>query len=77
MVQPEGYITLGKEDWVWCLGKGLYGLVQAGRTWNEELNGHMESEEYTTTAKDGAICVKNYWTAQDFTIAGLSSSSHQ
>jgi len=39
MEQPEGYITPGKED---CLKRGLYGLVQAGRKWNEELNAHME-----------------------------------
>jgi len=32
MEQPEGYIAPGKEDWVWRLRKGLYGLVQAGRT---------------------------------------------
>ena len=32
MEQPEGYVAPGKEDWVWGLKKGLYGLVQAGRT---------------------------------------------
>ena len=32
MEQPEGYVALGKEDWVWGVKKGLYGLVQAGRT---------------------------------------------
>ena len=42
MEQPEGYVAAGKEDWVWRLKKGLYGLVQAGRTWDEELNSHGE-----------------------------------
>ena len=32
MEQPEGYVAPGKEDRVWGLKKGLYGLVQAGRT---------------------------------------------
>ena len=32
MEQPEGYVAPGKEDWVWGVKKGLYGLVQVGRT---------------------------------------------
>jgi len=32
MEQPEGYRVVEKPDWVWRLRKGLYGLVQAGRT---------------------------------------------
>jgi Reverse transcriptase (RNA-dependent DNA polymerase) len=32
MEQPDGYITPGLENWVWRLKKGLYGLVQTGRT---------------------------------------------
>jgi len=39
------------------LKKGSYGLVQAGRTWNEELNAHMESEGFTATPKDPAMCL--------------------
>ena len=65
MEQPEGYVAPGKEDWVRRLMKGLYGLAQAGRTWNEELNGHMESEGFTTTAKNPAAYVKNSWRDQD------------
>ena len=45
--QPEGYVDQARRDWVWRLKKGLYGLVQAGRTWNEELNAHMESAGYS------------------------------
>ena len=43
MEQPEGYVAPGKKDWVWRMKKGLYGSVQAGRTWNEELSAHTES----------------------------------
>ena len=32
MEQPEGFEEPGKEDWVWALIKGLYGMKQAGRT---------------------------------------------
>ena len=70
MEQPEGCVAPGK-DWVWRLEKGLDGLVQAGRTWSEELNGHMGSEGFTTTAKGPAVHVKNSWKGQDLTAAGF------
>ena len=66
----EGYVAPGKKDWVWRFKKGLYGLVQAGRTWNEGLNAHMESEGFTAKAKDPAIYVKNSYLSDDFTAAG-------
>jgi len=44
MEQPEGHVAPGKKDWVWRLKKGVYGLVQAGRTWNEGLNAHIKSQ---------------------------------
>jgi len=59
--QPEGYIAPGEQDWVWRLKKGLYGVVQAGKTWDEELNDHMESEGFMATAKAPMIYVKNSW----------------
>jgi len=46
-------------------------MVQSGRTWNEELNAHMESQAFTATAKDAAIYVKNPWASDDFTAAGF------
>ena len=55
MEQPDGYTAPGKEDHIWRLKKGLYGLVQAGRTWNEELNDHMESVGFTVAQKDPTI----------------------
>jgi hypothetical protein len=71
MEQPDGYIVPGKEDWVWRLKKGLYGLVQAGRTWNEELNSHMESEGFIATPKDPVIYVKSSWDQEDFAAGGF------
>ena len=67
--QPEGYVASGKEDWVWRLVKGLYGLVQAGRTWNEELNAHIESEGLAATPNDPTMYIKNSWTDRDFVAA--------
>ena len=38
MRQPEGFEVQGKEDWVCLLEKGLYGLKQAGRVWNQKAD---------------------------------------
>ncbi len=53
--KPDGYAAPGKEDWAWRLKKGLYGLVQAGRTWNDELNTHTDRVGYTATEKDSEV----------------------
>ena len=57
---------------MWRFKKGLYGLVQAGRTWNEELNAHMEGEGFTETPKDPMMYIKNSCTDRDFAAAGDS-----
>ena len=44
MEQPEGYVAQGKENCGWKIKKGLYGLVQARRTWNEEPNADIVGE---------------------------------
>ena len=36
-------VVPGKEKLVWGLKKGLYRLVQVGRTWNVGLDAHMKS----------------------------------
>ena len=69
MEQPEDYVAPGKEDRVWRLKKGLYGLVQAGRMWNEELTTRVESQGFTATLKDPAKYIENSWTDCDFTAA--------
>ena len=52
MEQLDGHAITGKENWVWKLKKGLYRLVQAGRTWNDKLNSHMKSVGYAAMLKD-------------------------
>ena len=48
------------------LKKGLWGLVQARRIWNEELNSHVESEGFPVTLKDPAVYVKGFRNREDF-----------
>ena len=69
--QPDGYVALGKESWVWHLKKGLYSLVQAGRTWNKELNAHMVSAGYAATPKDTVVYVKGTWGCNGFVARGF------
>jgi hypothetical protein len=71
MEQPEGYVAPGKEHWVWRLWKGLYGLVQAGRMWNDELNLHMVSVGLTATSKDPAVYIKGGWNEDAFMAGGF------
>jgi len=64
MEQPEGYVAPGKKDWVWRMKKGLYGSVQAGRTWNEELNARTKREGFTATARNQRFTSKTSGRAQ-------------
>ena len=43
----------------------LHGLVRAGRTWNDELNGLMEGVGYTAVVKDLVVYAKNSWNQVD------------
>ena len=42
MKQPPEFAVKGKEDWVWKLNKGFYGLKQSGYLWYEKLKGVLE-----------------------------------
>lgn len=41
MHQPKGFEATGFEDWIWRLQKGIYGLPDAGRIWNKEVDHAM------------------------------------
>lgn len=43
MEQPKGFEEPGKENWLWEMLKALYGMKQAGRTWNKTMDGKMIS----------------------------------
>jgi len=49
---------------------GLCGLVQAGRTWNEEFSSHMESEGLPAIPKNRAVHVQRSSDRQEFVAAG-------
>ena len=46
-------------------------LVQAHRTWNEELNAHMEGIGFSATVKDHAVYVKGAWDGDAVVAGGL------
>jgi hypothetical protein len=50
MEQPEGFEDEGKGDWVWRLVRGLYGMKQSGRIWNQTLNENMTLCGFTCLA---------------------------
>jgi len=41
MEQPKGFEAPGKEDWVMCLMKSIYGMKQASRIWNQTFHNAM------------------------------------
>jgi len=41
MEQPKDFEEKGKEDWVWMIQRGLYGMKQSGRIWNQTMNEQM------------------------------------
>ena len=43
MEQPLEFEEPGKEDWVWVIQRGLYGMKQSGRIWNITMNEKMLS----------------------------------
>ena len=55
MEQPDGFKEPGKEDWVWCLIRGLYGMKQAGRIWNQTLNDNMISWGFTRLSCESCV----------------------
>lgn len=41
MEQPTGFAVKGKEGWIWKVKRGLYGLPNGGRVWNQTMNDAM------------------------------------
>ena len=46
MNQPDGFIDPERPDHVCKLNKGIYGLKQAARCWNNSINSYLLSHGY-------------------------------
>lgn len=69
MKQPEGFEEKGKEDWVWMLVRGLYGMKQAGRIWNKAVNDNMAAWGFQRLSCESCIFYRT--TDQGTVIAAL------
>ena len=58
MQQPEGYIISGKEDYVCRLNKGIYGLKQAAKIWNDQLDNLLKTYGFTQSKTDSCLYTK-------------------
>ncbi len=57
MYQPEGFLKEGEEDLVCKLEKGLYGLKQSGRLWNEKLDQTLKDIGFIQNQADNCVYV--------------------
>jgi len=81
MEQPKGFAETSKEDWVWQLQQGLYGMKQSGCIWNKTMNKTLLSWGFKCLSADscvyycktdaGIIIICIY--VDNFIIAGSSS----
>ena len=58
MEQPEGYVDPNRPDYVCKLNKGIYGLKQAARCWNETLDKYLVESGYVKCSADSCLYVK-------------------
>ena len=59
MEQPEGCVDPDKPEYVCRLNRGLYGLKQAARLWNETIDDYLKSRGYRDAGADGCVYVKS------------------
>lgn len=82
MEQPKGFEEPGKEDYVWKLEKGIYGIPQGGRLWNQRMHEAMvkfgftrvsvKHSIYSQTREEGRCLIAVH--VDDFCIAADSKS---
>ena len=55
MQQPEGFVALGKEDYVCQLKKSLYGLKQSPRQWYKKFDTFMTTHDFRRSSYDSCV----------------------
>lgn len=60
MRQPDGYVSKEKPDHVCKLKKSLYGLKQAARCWNLEIDTFLKSSGFRSCDADPCVYIKSY-----------------
>ena len=55
MTQPEGFQTVGKENWVCKLKKSLYGLKQSPRQWYKRFDQFMVEQGFNRSSYDHCV----------------------
>jgi hypothetical protein len=58
MNQPDGFIDPERPDHVCKLNKGIYGLKQAARCWNNSINSYLLSHGYKKSTADPCVYIK-------------------
>ena len=58
LAQPPGHVVKGKEDYVWLLLKGLYGLKQSGHLWYQKLKGILLEIGFSACKSDPCIFIR-------------------
>ena len=59
MEQPRGFEEPGKEEHIWRIERGLYGMKQSGRIWNQTMNDQMLSWGFTHLSCESCIYYRN------------------
>ena len=59
MEQPHGFEEPGKEEYIWRIERGLYGMKQSGRIWNQTMNEQMLAWGFTRLSCESCIYYRN------------------
>jgi hypothetical protein len=61
MDQPNGFIVLGKKNFVCKLKKSLYGLKQSPRQWYKKFDSFMIANGFKMSLYDSCVYIKSFY----------------